>query len=81
MKNASRVDICLFGATGFAGRLTARHLADRCGRAGLRLALAGRSGERLEAVAAAKWWDRAVSRPRPPSPALTAALGHHSLAV
>lgn len=52
MNDASPVDICLFGATGFAGRLTARHLADRCGPAGLRLAVAGRSRERLEAIAA-----------------------------
>ncbi len=51
MNDASPVDICLFGATGFAGRLTARHLADRCGRAGLTLAIAGRSRERLEAIA------------------------------
>ncbi|MFD6415466.1 saccharopine dehydrogenase family protein [Streptomyces sp. NPDC060194] len=40
-------DVVLFGATGFVGRLTARHLADRIPE-GCRWALAGRSKEKLE---------------------------------
>lgn len=44
-------DIVLFGATGFAGRLTAGHLATEAAP-GVRIALAGRSLERLAAVAA-----------------------------
>ena len=43
-------DIVLFGATGFAGRLTAQHLATEA-PAHVRIALAGRSRERLAAVA------------------------------
>ncbi|GAA1943291.1 saccharopine dehydrogenase family protein [Microbacterium aquimaris] len=51
MSNASRdLDIVLLGATGFVGRLTARHLA-RHAPDGLRIALAGRSRPRLEALA------------------------------
>ena len=42
------LDIVLYGATGFVGRLTAEYLA-RAG-AGARVALAGRSVERLDAV-------------------------------
>lgn len=42
-------DIVLFGATGFVGRLTARHLAMKA-PAGARIALAGRSIARLMAV-------------------------------
>jgi short subunit dehydrogenase-like uncharacterized protein len=41
-------DLVLFGATGFTGRLVAEHLVRR--RGGLRLALAGRSREKLERV-------------------------------
>jgi short subunit dehydrogenase-like uncharacterized protein len=40
------LDVVLYGATGSVGRLTARYLA----RSGLRVGLAGRSAERLEAV-------------------------------
>jgi short subunit dehydrogenase-like uncharacterized protein len=52
-------DIVLYGATGFVGKLTAEYLA-RAG-AGARIALAGRSPERLRAVrdtlgAAARGW-------------------------
>lgn len=43
-------DIVLYGATGFTGALTARHLAQHAGS--LRVALASRSGIRLEAVRA-----------------------------
>lgn len=45
-------DIVLFGATGFVGALTAAHLAEQSDIAGLRIALAGRSQPRLEAVRA-----------------------------
>ena len=43
------LDLVLFGATGFVGRLTAQHLAEHAPD-GLRIALAGRSLERLEQV-------------------------------
>lgn len=43
-------DLVLFGATGFVGRLVARHL-ERYRPEGLRVALAGRSADRLRAVA------------------------------
>jgi saccharopine dehydrogenase (NAD+, L-lysine-forming) len=42
------LDVVLLGATGVAGKLTARHLA-RSGT-GIRVALAGRSAERLESM-------------------------------
>ena len=44
------LDIVLFGATGFVGALTAAHLAQHGG--GARIALAGRSREKLEALRA-----------------------------
>ena len=44
-------DLVLFGATGFVGRLTAAHLA-RAAAPGVRIALGGRSKERLEDVRA-----------------------------
>jgi short subunit dehydrogenase-like uncharacterized protein len=47
------LDLVLFGATGFTGRLTAEYLArhvDREGSDGLRWALAGRSLDKLEGV-------------------------------
>ncbi|NIZ91809.1 saccharopine dehydrogenase family protein [Kineococcus rubinsiae] len=47
---ARDVDIVLFGASGFVGKLVAAHLAAHA-PAGTRIALAGRSRERLEAVA------------------------------
>jgi short subunit dehydrogenase-like uncharacterized protein len=43
------LDLVLVGASGFVGRLTARHLAEHA-PAGLRVALAGRSTERLASV-------------------------------
>jgi short subunit dehydrogenase-like uncharacterized protein len=49
-ESAREFDIVLFGATGFVGRLTARHLAAEADRA-LRIALAGRSLTRLQEVA------------------------------
>lgn len=44
-------DVVVFGASGFVGALVARHLADH-GPDGVRVALAGRSRERIEAVRA-----------------------------
>ncbi len=44
-------DIVVFGATGFVGRLTAEYLAEHA-PAGVRIALAGRSADRLAAVRA-----------------------------
>src|SRR6478735_7714035 len=58
--DAREFDIVLFGATGFVGRLTARHLAAEAD-AGVRIALAGRSLTRLGEVSrelgasAAQW--------------------------
>ena len=43
-----RLDLVLHGATGYVGRLTARHLAERA--AGLRIGLSGRSEQRLRTV-------------------------------
>lgn len=43
------LDIVLYGATGFVGALTALHLARNAGR-DVRVALAGRSRARLEAL-------------------------------
>ena len=48
--SARRHDIVLYGASGFVGRQTVAYLAARAG--GLTWALAGRSGEKLEAVRA-----------------------------
>ena len=48
---ARSYDLVLLGATGFVGRLTAQHLA-RYAPPGVRVALAGRSRDRLEAVRA-----------------------------
>ncbi len=45
------LDVVVFGATGFVGRLTAQYLA-RAAPPGARIGLAGRSRERLEAVRA-----------------------------
>ena len=45
------LDIVIFGATGFVGRLTAAYLAEQA-PAGVRIALAGRNHERLEEVRA-----------------------------
>jgi short subunit dehydrogenase-like uncharacterized protein len=47
--DARPLDLVLFGATGFVGRLTAEYLA-RAAPDGVRIALAGRSRERLEEV-------------------------------
>jgi len=45
------VDIAVFGATGFVGRLVAGYLAGHA-PAGVRIGLAGRSAQRLAALAA-----------------------------
>jgi short subunit dehydrogenase-like uncharacterized protein len=52
-KNPSReLDLVLFGATGFTGRLVAEYLAKHPQRAELRWALAGRNPDKLERVRA-----------------------------
>ena len=48
MTTAREFDIVLYGATGFAGKLTAEYLAKAGGDA--RIALAGRSHDKLLAV-------------------------------
>ncbi|MBC3190298.1 saccharopine dehydrogenase NADP-binding domain-containing protein [Pseudonocardia sp. C8] len=48
---AEPVDIALYGATGFVGTLTARHLAEHA-PPGVRIALAGRSADKLAATRA-----------------------------
>lgn len=53
MSDTSReFDVVIFGATGFAGELTARYLAEHA-PAGTRIALAGRSEAKLEKVRSA----------------------------
>jgi short subunit dehydrogenase-like uncharacterized protein len=59
-------DIVLYGATGFVGKLTAQYLATAAG--GARIALAGRSTDRLLAVRetlpeAAQSWPPAPTTP------------------
>ncbi|CDO87829.1 enoyl-ACP reductase [Mycobacterium triplex] len=69
--NAEReFDIVLYGATGFSGKLTAEYLARAAART--RIALAGRSGERLLAVRqtlgpAARQWPVIVADASRPS--------------
>jgi short subunit dehydrogenase-like uncharacterized protein len=48
-RDSRELDVVLFGATGFTGRLTAAYLAEHA-PAGLRWAIAGRSATRLAAV-------------------------------
>ena len=62
-------DVSVFGATGFAGRLVAEYLARRAPN-GLRWAIAGRSGERLRAVA-----DALARLPSPPAGIVQASIG------
>jgi short subunit dehydrogenase-like uncharacterized protein len=64
------LDIVLYGATGFTGKLTAQHLATAGGAA--RVALAGRSADKLAAVRAAlpesaRAWPLIVADARSPS--------------
>jgi short subunit dehydrogenase-like uncharacterized protein len=48
----SRIDIVLFGATGFTGNFVARELAKACCREDFTWAIAGRSQSKLESVLA-----------------------------
>jgi short subunit dehydrogenase-like uncharacterized protein len=50
MTTRRELDIVVFGATGFTGKLVAEYLAEK--RTGLRCALAGRNAQKLEAVRA-----------------------------
>ena len=50
MPQQKTLDIALYGATGFTGRLVAEYLASVAGKSGLRWALAGRNRQKLEAV-------------------------------
>ena len=59
---ARDLDVVLVGATGFVGRLTAAHLRDHAPD-GLRVALAGRSRDKLDALAA-ELGDAAATWPR-----------------
>ncbi len=64
----SEFDVVIWGATGFTGRLTAAHLLEREGPGGsVRWAIAGRSADKLDAVAneiAAETGVDATSLPR-----------------
>lgn len=65
MSGDRELDVVVFGATGFAGRLVAEHLA-RHAPGGVRIGLAGRSAQRLEEVraglgAAASAWPALVA--------------------
>jgi short subunit dehydrogenase-like uncharacterized protein len=51
MSSERELDVVVHGATGFVGTLTAAHLAGHAGE-GVRIGLAGRSRERLEALRA-----------------------------
>ncbi len=51
MTGTRELDLVLVGATGFAGRLTAAHLAEHAAP-GTRIGLAGRSADRLESLRA-----------------------------
>src|SRR5437764_12962355 len=51
MAGARELDVVLYGATGFVGRLTAEYVATRP-QDGARIGLAGRSKEKLERVRA-----------------------------
>ena len=65
MANPRDHDVVVFGATGFVGRLLAAHLAEHAPD-GARIALAGRSADKLQRVAAelperARDWPRLVA--------------------
>ena len=51
MAGGRELDLVLFGATGFVGRLTAEYLA-RAGDGQVRIGLAGRSQDKLERLRA-----------------------------
>src|ERR1022692_3578690 len=65
MSGDRELDIVVFGATGFAGRLVAGYLADHA-PAGVRIGLAGRSAQQLDDIraglgAAASAWPLLVA--------------------
>jgi len=77
------LDVVVFGATGFAGRLVAGYLADHAPE-GVRIGLAGRSAQRLADVrarlgAAASAWPLPVADSA--DPASVAGLAHAARAV
>lgn len=51
-RNSRTHDIVLFGATSFVGQILTRHLVERHAESGLKWAIAGRSADKLAAVAA-----------------------------
>lgn len=74
MRSGERdLDVVVYGATGFVGTLTAQYLAGKLGaKPGLRIGLAGRSVQRLQAVrrklgAAAQNWPLIVAELSEPS--------------
>ncbi|WP_329222590.1 saccharopine dehydrogenase NADP-binding domain-containing protein [Streptomyces sp. NBC_01485] len=73
-------DIVLFGATGFAGTLTARYLAAHA-PAGLRWAIAGRGVEKLERLRERLGVDVGVLRADVRDPASLRALAEHARVV
>lgn len=85
-----RYEVILYGATGFVGRLTARHLAQTT--AGARIALAGRDRSKLEALQDELGvdWPLLVVNPADPdqlsalavsTTAVASAVGRHGLPV
>ncbi|MEH0574084.1 MULTISPECIES: saccharopine dehydrogenase NADP-binding domain-containing protein [Streptomyces] len=73
-------DIVLFGATGFAGTLTAEYLAAHA-PAGLRWAIAGRGAEKLERLRERLGVDVGVVRADVSDPASLRALAEHARVV
>ncbi|MDX2674989.1 saccharopine dehydrogenase family protein [Streptomyces soliscabiei] len=73
-------DIVLFGATGFAGTLTAEYLAAHA-PAGLRWAIAGRDAEKLERLRERLGVDVGVVRADVSDPASLRALAEHARVV
>ena len=83
MSGERDLDVVVFGATGFVGRLVARYLADHA-PAGVRIGLAGRSAQRLADVraglgAAASAWPLLVAESS--DPASVAALARAARVV
>jgi short subunit dehydrogenase-like uncharacterized protein len=79
------LDVVVFGASGFVGRLIARHLADHA-PAEARIGLAGRSEERLAAVRAelgprAADWPLVVADSSDPASLAAMAAGTHVVAT
>lgn len=70
-ETARELDIVLYGATGFVGRLTAQYLAQAA--AGVRIGLAGRSAARLQTIrdglgAAGRDWPILIADAAEPTP-------------